>query len=839
MSIKLPKHLLLFALLSTPSALAQTACIKGGGYEMNFKGTCDKDNFLEAFKTIYEDALLKPAGCTNSIEEELAALLGATTGTLEDAIKKTCKAAQDSTQTITLHQVADKGERFVSDYYNGGTYWNTQTETLLHPSDGTTPAQVLKRDAADVDTYKDLADREVFVWPNELPQFNLDECKLKAAQCCWPQDRQANDNNGNCAKPYDTNCVDKDPGDNTDLCMVDLNYAPSNNFVKSTGFTLFPGDNNKGEGPIHCHGFAWGNDEMDVLARYKANNLFFVSMYDHMSQRGYVRNIPGAPMCGCLEKMPIVSRSDCTQTNVQESYEFFKNSASDGFTGTIKSTQVEFQACQAEKNNDLASYYQRLVNEDRITSSQQEVFKKYIVGNNECQNTINAYLQSRSYTTGFKPDSSRWTYFVGEGSLRDEENETTDALKVRAMFEAAPNKIIRRACLNCYNSHKDIYYKRLTALPENFDILNLMMNDWLNTDNVLNVDFELYSTYSDAVAGNQDARWTYCNYNDYGIGFPRDCGPTGYVPHQWNSYYRGGGHAKNHAFFVEASPDFVYEAKNIAVGKTIAQSSTGWSGDANRALDGNTVGIYNWNTVTHTQWNNPAYWIVWFGTNAEVNEVYFWNRIDCCRDRLSNVVVELLEGMNGGDVVATQTFSGNLPVMNKVDFGGKTGQSVKIYMPNKTGVMSLAEVQIFGSLDETQVIKNVATGGTVSQSSTAYGGAASRATDGNTNGNWGGRSTTHTHTSTNPWWKTKMANANSVQKVVIYNRYDCCWQRLANPIVSLNLNGALVKEIKYEGTVGRGASQEFDFEGAEGDEVMVRLEGTNRILSLAEVQIFS
>uniref|UniRef100_A0A7S2LD28 Uncharacterized protein n=1 Tax=Leptocylindrus danicus TaxID=163516 RepID=A0A7S2LD28_9STRA len=88
MSIKLPKHLLLFALLSTPSALAQTACIKGGGYEMNFKGTCDKDNFLEAFKTIYEDALLKPAGCTNSIEEELAALLGATTGTLEDAIKK-------------------------------------------------------------------------------------------------------------------------------------------------------------------------------------------------------------------------------------------------------------------------------------------------------------------------------------------------------------------------------------------------------------------------------------------------------------------------------------------------------------------------------------------------------------------------------------------------------------------------------------------------------------------------------------------------------------------------------------------------------------------------------
>ena len=161
----------------------------------------------------------------------------------------------------------------------------------------------MKNDAADVDSYYDHAQREPFVWPNELPQFNLDECKIKAAQCCWPQDRQANDNNGNCAKPYDTNCVDKDPGDNTDLCMVDLSYAPANNFVKSSGFSLFPGDNNNGEGAIHCHGFAWSNDDMDILARYKANNLFYVSMYDHMYQRGYVRNIPGAPMCGCLEKV--------------------------------------------------------------------------------------------------------------------------------------------------------------------------------------------------------------------------------------------------------------------------------------------------------------------------------------------------------------------------------------------------------------------------------------------------------------------------------------------------------------------------------------------------------
>jgi len=43
--------------------------------------------------------------------------------------------------------------------------------------------------------------------------------------CCWTADRQANDNNGNCATPYDTNCVNADPGDNTDLCAVDMERA--------------------------------------------------------------------------------------------------------------------------------------------------------------------------------------------------------------------------------------------------------------------------------------------------------------------------------------------------------------------------------------------------------------------------------------------------------------------------------------------------------------------------------------------------------------------------------------------------------------------------------------
>ena len=128
---------------------------------------------------------------------------------------------------------------------------------------------------------------------------DLATCETNAAMCCWPKDRQANDGNGNCATPYDENCVDKNVADNTNLCYVDVDRGSvSTGFDSESGYIGFPEDNNNGEGAIHCHGLAWSNDVNDATARYKANYLFFVSMYDHMYQRGYVKNIPGAPMCG-------------------------------------------------------------------------------------------------------------------------------------------------------------------------------------------------------------------------------------------------------------------------------------------------------------------------------------------------------------------------------------------------------------------------------------------------------------------------------------------------------------------------------------------------------------
>jgi len=95
-----------------------------------------------------------------------------------------------------------------------------------------------------------------------------------------------------------------------------------------------------------------------------------------------------------------------------------------------------------------------------------------------------------------------------------------------------------RDCTSCGSSHRFIFYKRLTPIPATFSIYDQMITTWSSANNVLNTDFKLYSSYADMMKGVN--AWTSCNYDDSGIAFPRDCGPTGLIGSQWNSLSRGG-----------------------------------------------------------------------------------------------------------------------------------------------------------------------------------------------------------------------------------------------------------------------------------------------------------
>ena len=396
--------------------------------------------------------------------------------------------------------------------------------------------------------------------------------------------------------------------------------------------------------------------------------------------------------------MPVVTRADCTQVNVEEEYTFTFDPV-DGFTGVVNHVSVAYQACQGanNSNNNLSAFVEQLNIDGKLSNESKAIVDSRIVGNNNCPAVRDELFASKSIASGYEIDTASWTYVIGEG-FDNVGDPIMDARLFKAMFEALEVPIVRRVCPSCSGSHRDIYYRRLTPMPDDFDLLDTLMNNWMSLNNTLNVDFALYSTSLDAYYDVN--RWTYCNYDDPGVGFPRDCGPTNRVNNNWNAYYRGGGMASTHAFLLPANPDGPTAVNNIALGKPTRQSEVKYDGSSDIAVDGNTVGIQSFGGVTHTEHHISPYWQVDLEHNATINKVYFWNRIDCCRDRLKNVHVDVYDTPYGS-VVQSIVVEDASKVMNVVDFGGVTGQAVRIWIDTGSdrGTLSLAEVQIDGVLD--------------------------------------------------------------------------------------------------------------------------------------------
>lgn len=96
-----------------------------------------------------------------------------------------------------------------------------------------------------------------------------------------------------------------------------------------------------------------------------------------------------------------------------------------------------------------------------------------------------------------------------------------------------------------------------------------------------------------------------------------------------------------------------------------------------------------------------------------------------------------------------------------------TGRYLRIELPGKEKILSLAEVQAFHGDD------NVALRGEATQSSTTFDGPAKLAIDGKTNGNFSeAKSTTHTDVSENPWWEVDLKSAQPLDRIVVWNRTD-------------------------------------------------------------------
>jgi len=344
------------------------SCLATKSWSFTFT-ECTSTNLIASLKTTFD------SGCQNSENSFEIDIFQFFDGDISGGIGKLCDSAYLS---ISFEDITLEEEQFITEYFDGGTKWNYEVDNK--GEDLNVSASRVKY------AYENLAEKYQISFPDSH-QFN--NCELRSAMCCFVADRQANDNNGNCA---DNDCDDADPADNTDLCLVNMAKSKRSAHVQD-GYSIYKDDT---EGDVHCHGLAWGNNN-GAEDTFKGNNLFYVSMYDHLYTRGYVEEIQGAPMCGCIEQMPVVSRADCTQVDVTQSVTISYNKDTELLTASSTITDFEFNACQGadNNNNDLAAYYQQLVNDGKATTAEKDEFDKHIVGEGNCNNVIASFLNTK------------------------------------------------------------------------------------------------------------------------------------------------------------------------------------------------------------------------------------------------------------------------------------------------------------------------------------------------------------------------------------------------------------------------------------------------------------
>jgi hypothetical protein len=122
-----------------------------------------------------------------------------------------------------------------------------------------------------------------------------------------------------------------------------------------------------------------------------------------------------------------------------------------------------------------------------------------------------------------------------------------------------------------------------------------------------------------------------------------------------------------------------------------------------------------------------------------------------------------------------------------------------------------------------------------------------KAIDGVTNGNYNVATGTHTNSDANAWWQVDLGSSQPIENISLFNRTDCCPDRLTNfyvlvsddPFTSTNLATTIAQAgVSAYHYFNQSPAQSTITINRTGRYVRVQLTGTN-YLSLAEVQVWA
>jgi alpha-L-fucosidase len=292
---------------------------------------------------------------------------------------------------------------------------------------------------------------------------------------------------------------------------------------------------------------------------------------------------------------------------------------------------------------------------------------------------------------------------------------------------------------------------------------------------------------------------------------------------------------------------------DLALGRTATQSSEyDTPAPASRAVDGNRDGGFWSGSLSHTAEQDQPWWQVDLESRQYIGSVKIYNRTDCCISRLSDIYVLVSDKpFASGDLATARQQPGVTALhVDKVATYtelavGRNGRYVRIQLAGHNP-LSLAEVEVRRAAPAPAPrYRNLALAAKTTQSSVADGGVPTRAQDGNTDGTASAASLSSTALETTPWWQADLGATHRLTSVNVFNRTDCCADRLrdfyvltsATPFTSTDLKTTLrqrgVTAIRVRDI---GASRSIPVSSTAR---YVRLQSAlTGYLTLAEVQIY-
>ena len=262
-----------------------------------------------------------------------------------------------------LSDTIGKGPQFLKNFLDGGTTWNNNYE------DGSVTYKLAEDAAVINDVYNSDAKSSVFGSPDggtsqHYPRYfssfyrGEHECPLGVIQCCYTDSRHP-------TSPF---------SGNADICALDMAEASKSNHIKARSITYYDTDPSS-PNQAYCTGFAYENASFDDAVKY--NTLFHLAMKTNLYDNGLVKNIPGAPLCGCIDQMPIVDYSDCVKP--VEGYTIDSE-------GNI-SVNISWSNC----GSDLPSYYDTL----QRTKAEKKFVHSKIVSSWQCSAAAEKFMNDQ------------------------------------------------------------------------------------------------------------------------------------------------------------------------------------------------------------------------------------------------------------------------------------------------------------------------------------------------------------------------------------------------------------------------------------------------------------